>query len=295
MRFLPIIMATVCVAVLSSWACVSPANIEGVAFTSGETIDLQKLMDLGVENVNYMTDGKAPDIGVRYRSHYDSRAMVYVGRYGMSYQQNVIMNCMGVVLPLPDSAKEYSPISRDEFDFGAAVKTELAWLASKGIVALTAGTIDTIAAALDASFNGGVQYWTHADQVLGYNSWYVQDTLTGVWSSGGVRDVNGVYAVQGCSIIQPGSGLPPEGIGTTSVRSKRAVFVHQGDALLAVRRLCNGGTIVFLNPVQSPGGATIVVFDCRGAIAARRHVPAGARSLYIDGLAPGHYTARFVH
>jgi hypothetical protein len=56
-----------------------------------EAMNLQNLMSLGIEKVNYLKEGEEPNIGIRYISHYNPRAMVVVGNYGLAFQQNVRM------------------------------------------------------------------------------------------------------------------------------------------------------------------------------------------------------------
>jgi hypothetical protein len=81
MRTLVMTFITLSLLLSMAWPCVSPANIEGVAFTSGEKLYLQKLIQFGTEKVNYLKDGEEPNIGIRDISHYDPRAMVFVGTY----------------------------------------------------------------------------------------------------------------------------------------------------------------------------------------------------------------------
>lgn len=110
---------------VSAWCCISPTNLEGVAFTSGETLHVETLMSLGTENVNYFKDGNDTAVGIRYVSHYDQRVMVFIGTYGMSYQQNLPLKCMGVIMPIDSS---YLMIDTASFHFSMAVRTELEWL-----------------------------------------------------------------------------------------------------------------------------------------------------------------------
>ncbi|MBN1577079.1 MAG: hypothetical protein JW913_11030 [Chitinispirillaceae bacterium] len=302
---------TVVALVMRSWACPSPENIEGVAFTSGETINLSKLMEMGEENVNYFKDGAAPAVGIRYRSHYDSRAMVFVGNYGLSYQQGIRMACMGVILPLPDTADEYAPIDTAAFNFNAAVKMELEWLVYCDVLSLSDDMIaridSTFTSIMEISFartgvarNGGMQYWTHATSVLGYNSWYDYDSTTGTWAGigagvngvDGVEGVKGVYGLRGCSVINPGVGIPPEGLETTAIAAKKHAKTGRMQSLV-VRHLGDGGLVAFL-PRPMNSGATLVVIDCKGAAVCKKHVHAGMKSIYIRGLARGHYNVRLM-
>ncbi len=304
MRSFLLITMAICAFTFQSWACLGPENIQGVAFTSGETIDLQKLMKMGTVNVNYFKDYEDSAIGIRYMSHYDSRAMVFIGNYGLSYMQNMRIACMGVILPIASESSVYTPISKETFDFSAAVKKELEWLVYNGIINISYKTI----AAIDSSFsylspfalergdkarNGGMQYWTHANRVLAYNSWYDYDTISGTWSEKGADGVRSVNGLEGCSAVKPGVGLPPASLGTTAIFLKPVALSH-GLKPLAVRRSGNGALIVFLPNAQRTTVALLTVINSRGALVCTKHVPLGVRSLYINGLAFGHYTARLL-
>jgi hypothetical protein len=193
---------------------------------------------------------------------------------------------MGVVLPLADSAGAPINIETSEFDFAAAVKAELEWLASNGVIDLSAETIEKIASALRASGNGGIQYWTHTNSVLGYNSWYTKDTLSGVWGSN-LSAVRSINSVKGCSVIQPGSGLPPSNLETTSVLPN-ALSKNRIMQPFTVRRLANGAAIVFF-PQKTREAALLTATDLKGAILFKQRVPAGIRSLYLKKSFAGRY------
>jgi hypothetical protein len=217
--------------------CISPANIEGVAFTAGESLDLGRLTALGIEGVNYSVDGKAPGVGIRYISHYDPQAMVYIGTYGMSYQNNLPLQCMGVVVPV-DSP--YQHFDTTQFHFSRAVRRELEWLAGMQVIAISADTIRRIDSILSGGSNGGIQYWTHAGTALGYNSWYEYDTLHSSWGGGsgvngvdGLKTVRGVYDVTGCSLVKPGSGMPQRPLGI----SKGNIEIYAFDDSLDISRI----------------------------------------------------------
>jgi hypothetical protein len=264
--------------ILSAWCCVSPTNLEGVAFTAAEMLNIENLTKLGTENINYFKDGNDTAVGIRYISHYDSRAMVFVGTYGMSYQQNMPLNCMGVIFPI-DSARQ--KIDTIMFDFAAAVKTELEWLIAQKIVALSAETMFKIDSALSKASNGGVQYWTHAGTVLGYNSWYSYDTLMGNWGgTDGVRGVNGVY---GCSVISPGTGLPPQQLGGTGIRSFCSNPKANTNYRMTIQQGRGGEIRVCLNrPLQQT--SILSVFNCRGIVISRMRVSFNSQNFFI---APG--------
>jgi hypothetical protein len=273
-----------------AWPCVSPGNIEGVAFTSGEELNLQKLTQFGTENVNYLKDGEEPNIGIRYISHYDPRAMVFIGTYGLSYQQNVRLNCMGVILPGVDSTNPAVRIPVSDFDFAAAVKTEIVWLSYIGVIGISNEAIEKIDSALRASDNGGVQYWTHAESVLGYNSWYTNDTLSGVWGStlSAVRSAN---SVKGCSVIQPGSGLPPISLETTALASKIPA-IQPGIHPVMARNQGNGAVIISF-PRKTRANAILIALDLKGVLLLKQRIPTGISSLYLQKPVEGQYAVYY--
>jgi hypothetical protein len=262
-------------AVVSAWCCISPTNIEGVAFTSGETLHVENLMKLGTENVNYFKDGNDTAIGIRFVSHYDSRAMVFVGTYGMSYQQNLPLKCMGVIFPI-DSAMQ--KIDTNMFDFATAVKTELEWLVAQKVVSLGAETMFRIDSALSKASNGGVQFWTHADTVLEYNSWYSYDTLKGTW--GGTNGVRGVYGVKGCSLINPDTGLPPQQLQGTGIRTLRIDSEPNKNPGMSIRQGRSGEIRVCLNrPFEK--SATLAILNYRGIVVGRMRVSKNSKGFLL--------------
>lgn len=268
MRVLNLIVICILTAQAFVQACPSPGNIEGVAFTDGEILNPEKLEEIGTENVSYYKDGDAPHVAIRYAGHYDPRTTVYIGNYGLSYQQDVYMNCMGIVYPVDGDA--YEPIDVSVFDFAEAVRVELVWLSDIGVIRLTPEMIEAIDSALGASSNGGVQYWTHAESVMGYNSWYEYDEVSGVWGGGdgvygGVNSVRGVDGVKGCSVVQPESGLPPEQLGPTGV-SRRVPGTHSESG--------RGALSAGLSQ-RVRGNTGKAVFDVRGRSIRRRNLPSG--------------------
>lgn len=180
-------------------ACLGPSNVEGVAFTDGEKLNLESLSSLGTEGVNYkkaLSDNGG--ITITYPSHYDPKVMAFVGNVGTSYQQDMMMNCFGIIYPLSEEMmNSHESVSKEVFHFAAAVKSELEWLVEHTIVTITDVVIDSIFESLDKASNGGMQYWTLQKKSLAYNSWYTYDTLNQVWDSDGVNGVKGVYTVRG--------------------------------------------------------------------------------------------------
>jgi hypothetical protein len=277
--------------IVSIWCCISPSNLEGVAFTSGESLNLENLTKLGTQNVNYFKDVLDSAVAIRYISHYDSKTMVFIGTYGMSYQQNIPLECMGVIFPI-DSA--YQRIDKNMFDFSAAVKTELEWLCTQKVIALSTKTITRIDSALSNSSNGGVQYWTHANTVLGYNSWYSYDTVKGNW--GGVDGLKGVNGVYGCSLIKPDSGLPPQQLTGTGILGSGNGAEKNTNLGMAIRQQRSGEILVSLHR-PSKYAAMLTILNSKGIVINRISVPKGShRKICVPNtrLTPGLYFAEFV-
>jgi hypothetical protein len=279
-------LKAVCAFTFAALACIPPDNIEGVAFTSGEKLNLQNLIKLGAEKANYFKDGEDPNIVIRYKSHYDPRAMVFVGNIACGFHRgDVRMNCLGVVLPLADTAHQrIIATDKSVFNFAAAVKTELKWLVSNDIIVIERKAITRIDSALCSSGNGGVQYWTHASSVLGYHAWYIYDSVACAWS------LTRGTARGGCAVVQPTIGLPPNDLETGVSTLKTAAFPKNIQPLW-VRRLGNGVWIVFF-PQKPRTDALLTVTDLRGALVYTKHIPADVLSLYINGLTFSYYVFR---
>jgi hypothetical protein len=144
--------------------------------------------------------------------------MIFIGNYGLSFQQSIKLNCMGVILDQSKYTDIHKTIDKNIFNFAEAIKTELIWLKQNGVLSLTDNHILTIFDSLSKTPNGGVQYWTKQNKVLGYNSWYTMDTQSGVWSTNDADGVNAVRESNGCSAVSADFELPSEQLGTTSVK-----------------------------------------------------------------------------
>lgn len=186
-------------------ACVSPTNIEGVAFTDKEELHFESLSALGSAGVDYKVSlnengGKT----VCYPSHYNADAMVFIGNVSLLYKQDVTLNCLGIIIPLADDMlNNHTPVPLEMFDFTKAVKVELEWLMEHGILNINHDKIDSISKGLGGQDNGSVQYWTKQHATLHYNSWYTYNAENGEWEGGATDGVNGIVkSVNGCSVIQ---------------------------------------------------------------------------------------------
>ena len=299
-RKISTIIILLCACAIRSWACPSPGNIEGVAFTAGETLNIRVIEEMGIENVNYFIDGDSVTAGIRYLSHYSSQAMVFIGHYGMSYQEGQPLNCMGVILPLPDTADEFTSIGKETFDFAAAVTVELRWLTEYSVLSLPEEVISAIDSALTKATNGGGQYWTHANSVLGYNSWFNYDSTNHKWSEAGEDGVNGVEGVlggirgeqglHGCSVISPGVTVPPASLETTAISRSRSA-AHQSTHRLRLNHFRNGDLAVHLPPAAK-AGRRLSIYNCRGVVMYRTTVATGLTSIQVKGLPRGRYFGR---
>jgi len=262
------------------WACVPPNNIHGIVFTSDEPMHSEVIEQFGDVDVNYFKDDDAEHVGYRYRSHYDSDAMVYVGSYELSFSPGVYVTCLGVVVPdslLPDSINaQYDNIPIDVFDFNAALITEVEWLEEEGAIELTDAQATAIAGALAQGRNGGTQYWTHADTSLPYNMWYEQDTVRGVWGDYGVRSINQL----GCCAIAVEVGLPPFPLEAASSADAAAVGQSHGLRAISVRMEGRGLVVRLAEPVRV--GGVVSLINAAGVTVARFGIRAGARQATIS-------------
>ena len=123
-----------------------------VAFDGGEALDLTKLTELGIEDVNYrIEDGEgiedfpSDEPVTVYRSRSHERVMVKVGFSPPGYDWRSLL----IVLP-----EDMDP---DAFDFAAAMQQELLWLTELGAVTgLDPGMIREIA----QNLGSGVRFFT---------------------------------------------------------------------------------------------------------------------------------------
>ncbi len=270
-----------CVIIGEVLCCIPPPNIEGVAFTSGEQLNLQAITSMGTENIHYFKDSSG---AVRYTSHYSPNAMVFIGNYGLSYQENVKLDCMGIVYDqelVPESRR----LEKNQFDFAQAVKMELLWLREHTVISLSDGMIDSIFIGLDGSENGGVQYWTHQKTPMGYNTWFVKDTVHGVWGEYGADGVNSAKSVRGlsgCSSVYAEFELPPEQFLASPVLRR----CFQVNSRLSVLQT-GSGNIRILFSGATPFQKSVSILDMAGRRVLSRII--SENHLKISGLHPGMY------
>ncbi len=259
--------------VATAFCCVAPGNIQGVAFTSGEEISLEKLLRMGREEVSYLAEGKDTITSVRYRSHYDERAMVYLGTYGLSYQEGIEMPCMGVILD-PEVIDGYQP-AVNVFDFSEAVRIELQWLIDNEILSIPGQTISTITTALQKQGNGGFQYWTLQKNAIGYNSWYEYDKTNGQWSVTGVNAVRS----KSCAVISPEFVSLTESLDATFVTNSKA-FAHSASVVKSTIT-GNGDMMIHLSH-PSPVQMNAMLLSLNGRVVKQFKIPANTRFLKLE-------------
>jgi hypothetical protein len=244
-------------------ACLGPTNIDGVAFTKNESFNYELLSCLGKDGINYkvaLTDkgGKT----VSYSSHYDPKAMVFFGNVGMSFQQDIMVNCLGVILPLSEEMlSNRTPVTKEMFDYAKAVKFELKWLTHQKILAMDTTLIDSISEALEKTTNGGMQYWTLQKTTLAYNSWYNYDKQSEVWGvsgADGVKGVNSVRGINGCAGVQ----IPTvENFTPVPVKETLSSPSQQSKTFLSV-----SDKTIHINGIQSNQTVNIQVVSITGRV-----------------------------
>jgi hypothetical protein len=147
-----------------------------------------------------------------------------------------------------------------------------------------------IEAALSGAQNGGVQYWTLQDDLLGYNAWYEYNDVTGAWGVDGVR---GVYG--GCSVIAADFGLPQEALGGAAVGGRVGAVARLGGLTMWTERRADAVLLHFAQPTRGHG--SVVVLDPHGRTVARATVQPGTACLDLecgkDGCVRGWYTASY--
>lgn len=263
-------------------ACLGPSNIEGVAFTNDEHLQLESLSVLGDSGVHYKVllnenGGKT----VCYPSHYNADGTVFIGNVGLVYTTEMTLNCMGIVVPQAESLTINAPIPVEEYDFPMAVKVELQWLAEHGIMYISQNLIDTIYKELSEQQNGGVQYWTKQSATLQYNKWFVYDKIQGSW--GGEADgINGVKGVRGCLAIQ----LPEiEKFNDVPVREQKNRSAAMNDIVINVQ-----GRTITVNGGNNFTANKISVISVSGRIMrVLKNTNTGKNRLTLNDIAPGAY------
>lgn len=265
-------------------ACVSPSNIEGVAFTDNEQLNLESLSVLGDTGVDYkVLLNESGGTTVCYPSHYNANGMVFIGNVGLMYMSEVTLNCLGIIIPQTESMMNNAPVPVEEFDFPKAVKVELEWLAENGVINTDQEMIDSIYKELGEQQNGGVQYWTKQHSTLQYNSWFTYDAELGLWRDGETEGVNGVVQdVHGCSVIKIPEIDKFDGVPVKETKNRSAVMNNivinvQGRTLTV-----NGGKNFTSDKISivAVSGRVMKVF---------KNTHTGQNQLTLNDIAPGTY------
>jgi hypothetical protein len=199
--------------VATTWSCLPPQNMQGIAFTNNEKIDFSVIEKTGEVNKNYFKEDTGDVKMIRYQSQFCQDVMVFVGSSGVSYQAGQVINCMGVIL---DTSK--TPLSK--VNLTKVLLSELTWLRQNNTIAISKIEVDEISTAFVNAPNGSVQYWTLQKALIGYNMWY-EKKADGIWDMNGVKAVRAVNAIAGCSSIKPQFSIP-SGIlaNTTTILNK---------------------------------------------------------------------------
>jgi hypothetical protein len=171
-------------------ACYEPANVFGIQFNAGESVDPDIIATMGEEGVNYRVNTMNV---YTFRGHYDPSVMVSLASTGMSF---VI---------------DTSVIQLEGFPFGTCIRTELDWLVDAGILAMDRLAIERAEQAYNDRnpswfSTAGPVYWTNQDTLL----------VSSIWI-----DENGTYVLIDCIGSDGTVDLPPQSLVTSSVRSIR--------------------------------------------------------------------------
>ena len=140
-------------------ACYEPANVFGIQFNAGESVEPDIIKTMGEEGVNYRVN----NINVyTFRGHYDPSVMVSLSTHGMSL------------------VVDTSILQLESFPFGTCIRTELEWLVDVGILAMDRIAIERAERAYNdrnpSWFSiAGPVYWTKQDTLLVSSIWWVDE------------------------------------------------------------------------------------------------------------------------
>ncbi|MFH1760885.1 MAG: T9SS type A sorting domain-containing protein [bacterium] len=288
MNYLKIITLTVAITGMwaLSFACINPSDqwAAGIVWNNNEQVDLSIIDSIGEAGVNFLKqeDSVTGLVKYIYRSHYHSDAMVYLGYFPISYQGMLNIPRLAVVL---DTNEDNS-----SFDFGKSVREELNWLAdTSGIVNMTRLERQIAEDSLNAAGRGDAQYWSFQKKVLYYNTWFIRDTVNGVWS------LEAMDGVRGCG-LDVAFQLPPKELDAPV--SIKPAFIHN----LQFQRL-----MIYPNPFtsmvkiqlpQNNSHGILNIFDLKGkllrSMTVSKSVPAYWNGADLNGnmLANGWYIVK---
>lgn len=194
---------------------------------------------------------------IRYRSHYDPEAMVYLNFTVVNFKRSQVFATMKLMTN-PDIKYVIG------FDYAKAVTTELRWLINQKI--LTSVTDSTVSRIEEAFNNDMGQFWTLQDTLLDYNALYLLTIdSTGKWDWGNRIAVQRNGCGEKVQFVLPADSLKYE---TTSVKNRP---VNSAERNFAVRITGNRLSIDFYRNLLSP--AHIEIIDLNGRLLHRITVP----------------------
>jgi hypothetical protein len=208
---------------------------------------------------------------IRYRSHYNPEAMVYLDFTVVNITKTLVSPSMKIITN-PDV--EYFI----GFDYARAVATELKWLINQKII--TGVTDVTVSRIEEVMKNRMGLFWTFQDTLLAYNAFYLLtiDT-TGKWNWGDL-----IVERNGCG-EEIKFTLPADSLmyGTTSVKKRPE---KSNERSFGVKMSDNSISINFYRNLPSP--AQIEIINLNGKLLHKVSVPANQNSFVMKSpIKPG--------
>jgi hypothetical protein len=198
MKIVKCILALVIAGQAMVYACYEPANVFGVRFNAGESVDIDIITTMGEEGINYRTDTLIHLYASRdiiFRGHYDPSIMVSLSVYGMSL------------------VVDTSVIQLEGFSVDACIRTELEWLVEAGILMMDRIAIERAEQAYAGwHLPSGVNFHS----IHGPIYWTKQDTLL---ASSILIDEDGNFVEVDCIGSDGTVDLPPQSLLVAAVRS----------------------------------------------------------------------------
>ncbi len=202
---------------------------------------------------------------IRYRSHYDPEAMVYLNFTVVNFEKSQSFATIKIMTN-PDI--KYV----NGFDYAKAVKTELQWLTNQKILT---GVTDLTVSRIEEAINKEMgQFWTLQDTLLPYNAFFTLNIDTaGKWNWGNIA-----VARKGCGeqiqFVLPSDSLK---FGTTS--GKKNTF-SSSERSFEVRITGKRLFIDLYRSLLSP--AQVEIIDLNGRLLHRASLPVNQNSFVIQ-------------
>jgi hypothetical protein len=205
---------------------------------------------------------------VKYRSHYDASAMVYIEFVSI---ENITMENTPKKFPSIRIVTNPDVVYSRPFEFGNAITTELKWLSDNKIIGgLSEKTISKIGTAI--SDRQG-QYWTLQDTVLNYNSFFTfnkDDNGNWAWGDSAVsirNDCTSTFDFQ----------LPPNVIGQTSNCFCKKTSAKNSSTNFSIK--VNKGNYYINLENQSRSNGYIDLLDFKGRVLSKFSVPGNQKNI----------------